>query len=294
MRPLLLSSIAFVVSVLTVAWAAPVIVPQSAELLSPRAGLLSPRAGGGETYITTIDGQKLKVKKNGDQGIHGVVYQVLDGPWKGAFAKAKVADQEIQATHDVGALLGHGRDAHGQRWAIIRPSPGKRLDRTDAFKRVQHNPNACWSLLNHAIELTSNKIMSEYHRTHWLHEDPVLSNVLFDDRVTQAYLIDWGYATRPASVPLAKIRAEVTDTFARSGVCPPRQTAHRPAAPPPPSPPRRILVQRPASPSPPRPVTIIRRPAPPSPPRPITIIRRPAPPSPPRPITIIHRRPKGH
>ncbi|KZT70694.1 hypothetical protein DAEQUDRAFT_756286 [Daedalea quercina L-15889] len=209
---------------LAVAWAAPTIQIRSDGLVYARGN----QQNRDSDHVLTLNGQRFKVRKNDDQGVHAVVYKVVEGQWKGAYAKALVDSSEITATHAVGALYTSGTDAYGQHWAIIKPSKGIRLDRTKAFKQVQHNQQQCFALLNHAIELATSKIAAEYSRTHWLHEDPVLTNVLFDDRVTQAFLIDWGCASQPPAVPL-DIKARVTNAFWGSNICgPPLAAVHRP------------------------------------------------------------------
>ena len=44
---------------------------------------------------------KLEKIPDGDQGAHGVVYKVLDGQYKGAYAKTRITSEEIRATRDV-------------------------------------------------------------------------------------------------------------------------------------------------------------------------------------------------
>lgn len=90
-----------------------------------------------------------------------------------------------------------GLDPYNQKWMLVKPAPGKRLDQTAAYRHVQHSPQHCWALVNHAMDLATASILSTYQHSHWLHQDPVLGNVFFDDNVSRASLIDWGCAAQP-------------------------------------------------------------------------------------------------
>ncbi|KAH9916690.1 uncharacterized protein B0H18DRAFT_1215006 [Fomitopsis serialis] len=105
MRLLLSSLIALCIT----AWAAPVL--QGTSELAVRD--FWPRAP--HDIDLTLDGQKYKVRKNELQGVHGVVYQVVEGKFKGGYAKTKISDDEIHATSDVGALWKFGFDEHHEK-----------------------------------------------------------------------------------------------------------------------------------------------------------------------------------
>ena len=107
--------------------------------------------------------------------------------------------------NQAGGLITYGKDERGQDWAIIKASKGIRIDRTSAYERVKHSPQHCWALLDHAMGLAVNEILHVYSKTHWLHTDPVLTNVLFDDAVSKAYLIDWGCAHKDGRTPAESV-----------------------------------------------------------------------------------------
>ncbi|TFY64824.1 hypothetical protein EVJ58_g2361 [Rhodofomes roseus] len=203
--PLVVSCLALLTGAAPVAW------DTSSDLsvrdLWPRAP-----APGYAVLELELDGQRFKVQKNGDQGIHGVVYRVVEGEYKGAFAKAMVEEDEIKATHAVGAMYMWGLDPHHQRWMLVKPAPGMRLDKTAAYRRVQHSPQHCWALVNHAIDLATASILSTYESSHYLHQDPVLGNVLFDDNVSRAHLIDWGCATTDSRQAVSMISCIAAET----------------------------------------------------------------------------------
>ncbi|KAH9928636.1 uncharacterized protein B0H18DRAFT_953879 [Fomitopsis serialis] len=177
---------------------------------------------GHDVIDLTLNGKKYKIAKNPVQGIHGVVYRVIGGRYDGGYAKTKISEQEIRATAAVGALWKVGRDEHREKWIIVKPSPGKYLKLTSAYRHVRHNPEQCWALLEHAVEAATNAILDSYHRTHWLHEDPILANLFFNDQVSQAYLIDWGCASQPSSVRREDVKALVAYEVMRPHVCGPR------------------------------------------------------------------------
>ncbi|KAH9838502.1 uncharacterized protein C8Q71DRAFT_533280 [Rhodofomes roseus] len=206
MRILLFS---FLASCLAV-WAAPDMQSSPSEVF---VRSLRRRASG--EHVLTLEGEKLKVRLNDRQGVHGSVYKVVGGDYKGAYAKTWITDQEAEATGAAGELLKSGTDRYGQKWIVVKASPGMQLDQTSAFRRVRHDPQQCWALLNHAIDIAARKILDTYTRTHWLHQDPTVANVLFDDHVSQAYLIDWGCASKPPSV----VRAYIAYAISHSGLC---------------------------------------------------------------------------
>ncbi|KAH9830192.1 uncharacterized protein C8Q71DRAFT_381736 [Rhodofomes roseus] len=128
-----------------------------------------------------------------------------------------------------------GLDPHHQRWMLVKPAPGTRLDKTAAYRRVQHSPQHCWALVNHAIDLATASILSTYESSHYLHQDPVLGNVLFDDNVSRAHLIDWGCATTDSrQATPADVKGLVSHFFQNSrgvqlcGGGPPPQVVHIP------------------------------------------------------------------
>ncbi|KZT71198.1 hypothetical protein DAEQUDRAFT_736992 [Daedalea quercina L-15889] len=208
-------------------WAAPVLILYSpydydGSLLPSRSldirGTGHSRQSG--QYVLKLNGQKILVQPNSAQGAHGVVYRVVDGHYAGAFAKALVSEQEIAATKAAGALLVDGSDDHKQRWAVIRASPGKRLDQTSAYHRVHADRTQCNALLDHAADVATREIMAVHSRTRWLHQDPSIDNILFDDGVAHAYLIDWGCTSQPSRVDERQVRAHVRSALAQSGICP--------------------------------------------------------------------------
>ncbi|KAH9923289.1 uncharacterized protein B0H18DRAFT_955970 [Fomitopsis serialis] len=230
MRLLISSLIALCVT----AWAAPVVQGTSFELPLVR-DLSRASSHGPPSHDLTLwvdkKNLKFKVRKNEEQGEHGVVYKVVAGKYKGGYAKALISEQEIQATAAVGALWLKGSDHHNDKWIIVKPSPGKRFNQTSAYAHVRHNPQQCWELLEHAIDVATNTILHTYRNTHWLHQHPTLSNVLFNDQASRAYLIDWGCASKPPHVHIPDVRAHGAYTMSQSGhsLCGARPaTAHPP------------------------------------------------------------------
>jgi len=227
MRLLQLSSL---FALCVTAWAAPAAVFQgTSSELSVRD--LWPRAGH-DLQELKLNGKKYRLLKNPAQGVHGVVYRVIGGPYNGGYAKTRISEQEIHATSAVGALWMSGRDKHRNEWIIVKPSPGKLLKQTSAYAHVRHNPQQCWALLEHAIDVATDEILDTYHRTHWLHQDPTLSNVRFNDQASRAYLIDWGCASQPSHVRREDVKAQVEFEVVHTGrlLCGPRPASMRPPA----------------------------------------------------------------
>ncbi|KAH9840672.1 uncharacterized protein C8Q71DRAFT_854546 [Rhodofomes roseus] len=170
--------------------------------------------------LVEIDGNIYHLRRHSNQGVHGVTYQVQCGSYKGAFAKTKVTSQEEHATYDVGALLFAGTDHKHRRWLFIKPSPGVAFDKTHAYLRVRHDAQACHHLLNHAADLATAAFEHYYTTTHWAHGDLTRGNILFDDHITSANLIDWDYADRPKNAPHpADIHSKVVRNLGH--LCPP-------------------------------------------------------------------------
>ncbi|KAH9838049.1 uncharacterized protein C8Q71DRAFT_575715 [Rhodofomes roseus] len=223
MRQFTVNLVSFVLLFCTIfAWAAPIVV-----LFDPRHGYspvslpvrnLQVRAG--DEAILKLGRENIPVRPNERQGAHGAVYRVVDGRYKGAYAKALVSEHEIRATEAVGALLTHGLDNYKQSWVIIRPSPGKRLDQTSAFSHVHSDAKKCNEFLDHAAGVAAKHIMQTYQSKHWLHQDPSIDNILFDDSVTQAHLIDWGCASQTTRTDERSVQGHVRYAFAQANICP--------------------------------------------------------------------------
>ena len=93
-------------------------------------------------------------------------------------------------------VLTHGRTPDGKEWMIIKKSEGMNIRKTSAYKAVKDNKEKCEALLKTAAELAATTTLALYQETGWDQHDPNVENVLFDDHVTKAYLIDWGMAQR--------------------------------------------------------------------------------------------------
>ncbi|KAH9833650.1 uncharacterized protein C8Q71DRAFT_771905 [Rhodofomes roseus] len=176
---------------------------------------------------------KLKKLPAGEQGESSEVFQVESGPHAGAFAKKKVTEQEIEATKAVGEAITSGKD-EGVSWLIIKKSPGKELDKTTKFAADKANAAKCKEHVAEAVKVGIKKIGEIAHSKGWLHDDPHVHNILFDDHLTEAHLIDWGKAKKVAvgSTPnLSSLQAVMEQQFAH--LC-------RSAAPPPPPPKKKV------------------------------------------------------
>ncbi|KAH9834072.1 uncharacterized protein C8Q71DRAFT_859745 [Rhodofomes roseus] len=187
-----------------------------------------------DQVMINLRGHQLTLQKFANQGnSHSVVYTVATpGSFHGDFAKTNVAESELAATTAAGAVQLAGYDSSHRRWMIVRRSPGMHITQTSTFRRVAHDPAQCDVLLRRAAKLAAATMMSYWQHTGWLQNDPNLQNVLFDDHMTVAYVIDWGQAIRPHSQPSeAQIEAQAYHMFSSSGFC-------RSVAPPPMGPPR--------------------------------------------------------
>jgi len=172
--------------------------------------------------------QEFHLQKHHAQGESGSeVYTVASGPHAGAFAKKKVTEQEVEATKAVGDEIASGNDQSGTRWLVIKKSPGVEIEHTSKYTHAKSDPVKCKEVVAGAIHLAVEKIAEDAKDHHWLHDDPHTSNVLFNDQITQAYLIDWGKAKHANSANKATIQHNLEQQF--SHLC-------RAAAPPPPPP----------------------------------------------------------
>jgi len=203
---LLLSSL---IALCLTAWAAPVFQDTSLELSARDLWPRAPPPPHEQIITLTMDGKTFKMRKNPTQGTGGVVYQVLDGPYKGGYAKTRFPAQEVEATSAVGALWKYGMDDQHRAWIIVKPSPGKRIEQTSAYTHVRHNPKQCWALMDRVTNVATDAIMDTYKHTHWLHQDLHFSNILFNDQASRAYLIDWGRASQPPRASRKAVEEEV-------------------------------------------------------------------------------------
>ncbi|TFY59591.1 hypothetical protein EVJ58_g5684 [Rhodofomes roseus] len=182
-----------------------------------------------------LHGHQLTLQRFANQGnSHSIVYTVATpGPLHGDFAKTNVAENELRATTAAGAVKLSGVDSTGRRWMIVQRSPGMPITHTGAFRSVQHDQAHCDAMLHHAARLAATTMVHYWHHTQgWLQNDPNPQNVLFDDHMSVAYLIDWGQATYTHTPPnQAHIEAEAYHMFSSHGFC-------RSHAPPPMGPPR--------------------------------------------------------
>jgi len=159
-----------------------------------------------------------------EQGRSGaVVYTVTAGPagTVGSFAKARKTDlfnidKEIANTATVGLLLASGMDtnecnATKVKWMIIKKVAGNNFYGTTAYVNAFNGGREqCRALLQKAMTLTIAEVKAVHGRTNpqLYHNDLHSGNILFDDGVTKASLIDWGEAKAvavPADTELIRI-----------------------------------------------------------------------------------------
>jgi Ser/Thr protein kinase RdoA (MazF antagonist) len=89
---------------------------------------------------------------------------------------------------------------------IVKASPGKQLTKTTAFHTAGTDKAALRVVVEKAIKAGLHALNDLYKKTRLNHNDVSLDNVLFDDNVSQAYLIDFGEASEGIQVcPLALI-----------------------------------------------------------------------------------------
>ncbi|KAH9919372.1 uncharacterized protein B0H18DRAFT_957517 [Fomitopsis serialis] len=151
----------------------------------------------GQVLVIHLQGHELHLERFANQGnSHSIVYTVATpGPMHGDFAKTNVAENELHATTAAGAVKFSGLDSTGRRWMIVQRSPGMHITQTGAFRHVAHDPVHCDAMLRHAAQLAAATMVHYWQHTHgWLQNDPNPQNVLFDDHMSVAHLIDWGQA----------------------------------------------------------------------------------------------------
>jgi len=158
------------------------------------------------------------LRKFDEQGRSGaVVYTVIAGPagTVGSFAKAPRStlfdiDKEIANTRTAGLLIASGVDTNEcnspkVKWMIIKKVPGKNFFGTPAYVNAFNaGREQCRALLQKAVTLTIAKVKEVHQRTGLYHNDLHSGNILFDDGVTRASLIDFGEA-KAMAVPADNI-----------------------------------------------------------------------------------------
>ena len=70
------------------------------------------------------------------------------------------------------------------------------IRKTSAYKGVKGDKENCEAVPKTAAELATTTTLAPYRETGWDQPDPNTVNVLFDDHMTKAYLIDRGMAQR--------------------------------------------------------------------------------------------------
>lgn len=97
-----------------------------------------------------------------------------------------------------------------KQWMIIKKSEGMHITKTSAYQAVRGNEEKCEALLKHAAKLATATTLELYKKTGWDQNDLNSENVLFDDKMSKAYLIDWGMAKRlPEAVSAAAYNSDI-------------------------------------------------------------------------------------
>ncbi|KAH9938050.1 uncharacterized protein B0H18DRAFT_1112245 [Fomitopsis serialis] len=175
-----------------------------------------------------LGSEEFHLKKHHAQGESGSeVYTVTSGPHAGAFAKKKISEQEIEATTAVGDAIASGKDQSGGRWLVIKKSPGVEIEHTSKYINAKSDTTKCQEVVAGAIHVAVEQIVAVAKAHEWLHDDPHTSNILFNDQITQAHLIDWGKAKHTGAANAAALKLLLEQQF--SHLC-------KSAAPPPPPP----------------------------------------------------------
>ena len=90
---------------------------------------------------------------------------------------------------------------------IIKKSEGMNIRKTSAYNAVKHDRKACVELLEEAAKKAAAATKALNKETGWDQHDPNTENVLFEDHMTKAYLIDWGMARKqPVSHAITQYR----------------------------------------------------------------------------------------
>ncbi|KZT72280.1 hypothetical protein DAEQUDRAFT_722941 [Daedalea quercina L-15889] len=172
--------------------------------------------------VIKLEGKEYHLSLHSKQGNSGSpVYIVTSANLRGDFAKTSYSSNEFIATEAAGEVAAHGRASDGKQWMIIKKSPGMHITDTTAYKTVKGHQAKCEELLHKAANLAAKETVALWQKTHgWDQNDPNVENVLFDDHMTKAYLIDWGMAKKTPHAPSeAAVQAESLRMFSASGLC---------------------------------------------------------------------------
>ncbi|TDL19488.1 hypothetical protein BD410DRAFT_842037 [Rickenella mellea] len=152
------------------------------------------------TLPVTIEGKTFGLTKNDDQGNNAVVYKVTSGSDIGSFAKTpltKSLQREAIFTETVGQLIAFGVDPCREfEFMIVQAAPGATLPKIQKFVTAKENGRTeCLAVVRQAVDVAVAKARSVFAEKEINHGDINPGNVLFDDEIQEATLIDWGSAT---------------------------------------------------------------------------------------------------
>ena len=111
----------------------------------------------------------------------------------------------IESVAQAGQLVASGRDENEcneiqAEWLITKKSPGKPLKDTEKFKADAKDKDKCLEVVANA-KTTAKAALKKFHdETGFNHGDINAGNILFNDEVTEAFLIDFGQAKKGALV----------------------------------------------------------------------------------------------